>query len=264
MKLRIMSDLHLDFTPVNVDELNLQKDEVVVFAGDLGEQKLPVPFVKEVAARVRQVIYIMGNHEYYGGKIETTAFEIREAIDRTNVFVTDRGVFEIDDVMFICATLWTDFGGGHPGIMQLAKNYMSDYTHIRQGSAGDSWGAVGSTNITPDFIYTKHHGDRVFLLDSLKENRDKKCVVVTHHAPSFKSVGPRFRNANGNEFFFTNLEWMVDDHPQIKLWIHGHMHDNADYQIGETRVICNPRGYTSKYHGDVENPNWNSKLEVEV
>ena len=27
------------------------------------------------------------------------------------------------------------------------------------------------------------------------------------------------------------------------LWIHGHTHESFDYEIGKTRVICNPRGY---------------------
>jgi Icc-related predicted phosphoesterase len=29
----------------------------------------------------------------------------------------------------------------------------------------------------------------------------------------------------------------------VRIWVHGHLHDSADYSIGSTRVICNPRGY---------------------
>ena len=32
---------------------------------------------------------------------------------------------------------------------------------------------------------------------------------------------------------------------QPRLWIHGHTHESFDYEIGKTRVVCNPRGYAS-------------------
>jgi len=33
------------------------------------------------------------------------------------------------------------------------------------------------------------------------------------------------------------------DHAQIRLWTHGHTHEDFDYEIGTCRVVCNPRGY---------------------
>ena len=30
---------------------------------------------------------------------------------------------------------------------------------------------------------------------------------------------------------------------EIDIWIHGHIHTSSDYQIGKTRIICNPKGY---------------------
>ena len=73
---------------------------------------------------------------------------------------------------------------------------------------------------------------------------DQKFVVVGHHAPSRSSTHPRYKDEvimNGG--YSSSLEEFIIDHPQIKLWTHGHTHEEFDYMIGTTRVICNPRGY---------------------
>ena len=71
-----------------------------------------------------------------------------------------------------------------------------------------------------------------------------KFVVVSHHAPSRLSTHERYRGQHDmNGAFSSKLDWFIKDHPQIKLWIHGHTHDPWDYQIDGTRVVCNPRGY---------------------
>ena len=46
-----------------------------------------------------------------------------------------------------------------------------------------------------------------------------------------------------NGGFASNLSEFIMDRPQIKVWQHGHMHNVSDYMMGETRVVCNPRGY---------------------
>jgi len=39
------------------------------------------------------------------------------------------------------------------------------------------------------------------------------------------------------------LDQFILDRPGIKLWTHGHTHEDFDYMLGSTRVVCNPRGY---------------------
>jgi hypothetical protein len=46
-----------------------------------------------------------------------------------------------------------------------------------------------------------------------------------------------------NGAYSSDLSEFILDHPQIKLWTHGHTHDVFDYMIGDTRILCNPRGY---------------------
>jgi hypothetical protein len=46
-----------------------------------------------------------------------------------------------------------------------------------------------------------------------------------------------------NGAYSSDLSEYILDHPQIKLWTHGHTHEDFDYLIGSTRIVCNPRGY---------------------
>ena len=46
-----------------------------------------------------------------------------------------------------------------------------------------------------------------------------------------------------NGGYHSNLEEFIMDRPNIKLWTHGHTHEDFDYMVGDTRVVCNPRGY---------------------
>jgi Icc-related predicted phosphoesterase len=73
---------------------------------------------------------------------------------------------------------------------------------------------------------------------------DQKFVVVGHHAPSKLSTHARYRHDTlMNGAYSTSLDEYIIDHPQIKLWTHGHTHEDFDYMLGSTRIVCNPRGY---------------------
>jgi Icc-related predicted phosphoesterase len=97
----------------------------------------------------------------------------------------------------------------------------------------------------------------------LAEQHDRKFVVVGHHTPSFQSAHPMYKNEylmNGG--YHSELSEFILDHPQIKLWTHGHIHHCFDYRIGETRIVCNPRGYVSD--GYSEDSGWNPNIILEV
>jgi hypothetical protein len=75
-------------------------------------------------------------------------------------------------------------------------------------------------------------------------SENDKVVVIGHHTPSRQSCHPRYADdelMNGG--YHNSYEEYIMDHPQIKLWTHGHTHERYDYMIGDTRIICNPRGY---------------------
>ena len=82
-------------------------------------------------------------------------------------------------------------------------------------------------------------------IEYLKKNVNPGDVVITHHAPSFKSSLECFISTPLNPAYATDLsDFMLDYKP--KYWIHGHMHNTSDYKIGGTNILCNPRGYTPR------------------
>jgi hypothetical protein len=68
-------------------------------------------------------------------------------------------------------------------------------------------------------------------------------IVVGHHCPSELSVASMYKGNLLNAAFRSKLDDFISVRPQIKLWIHGHTHHNFNYWIGDTHVVCNPRGY---------------------
>jgi hypothetical protein len=86
-------------------------------------------------------------------------------------------------------------------------------------------------------------------------------VVITHHAPSRRSVHPRFASSLLNAAFVSDAERFLGG-DRVQLWIHGHTHDSFDYVVDGTRVVCNPRGYAKD--GVNENHRFDPHLMIEV
>jgi hypothetical protein len=102
----------------------------------------------------------------------------------------------------------------------------------------------GYRRLSPADTVERHTRTLRYIETVLKQNLDTPTVVVGHHSPSTLSVHPRYsedRLMNGA--YHSDLSELILDHPQIRLWTHGHTHEDFDYHIGPTRVVCNPRGY---------------------
>lgn len=230
MKLHILSDLHIEFvefTPPSTDA------DVVVLAGDVG---VGLGGLEWTARHFddRPVIYVPGNHEYYGhdlsliDRLKTTA--------PANVRVLDDDALVIDDVRFIGSTLWTDFcidGEDKKHLsMTVAARLLTDFSRIRRGSRA----------FTPQDAADLHRESRAWIRASLAEPFDGRTVVVTHHLPSAMSIAPRYAGDSLNPAFASRLEPLIES-GRPALWIHGHTHEPLDYRLHCTRVICSPRGY---------------------
>lgn len=87
-------------------------------------------------------------------------------------------------------------------------------------------------------------------------------MVVGHHAPSHLSVDELYRGQSTNYAYYSDLSEFILDRPQIKLWVHGHTHNKFDYNIGDTRIVCNPRGYC--HNGNEQYTGWDQSMVVEV
>ena len=253
MKLYITSDLHVEFGDCvfanqdDVDVLILSGD--ICVAKDLDRPDDKGDRVKEFFRRVSRdfpkIVYVMGNHEFYHGDFATTPSLIRDFLDReniSNIHLLEKQSLEINGWLFIGGTLWTDYNGGDPISMLQAQDRMSDHHHIKNS-------AVSFYRFLPQHARDDHRVMLEFVRETIQDRRESgehsaRVIVVGHHAPSRQSTHPRYRaDWHLNGAYSTELQDFILAYPEIRLWTHGHTHEDFDYEIGATRVVCNPRGY---------------------
>lgn len=240
MRLAIASDIHLEFGDYQIQ--NEESADLLVLAGDITtsqEIKNHQKFFQQCSEQFPYVIYTLGNHEHYDSNFYDTKNTIVTALSRfQNIFVLDRSRVFFDDwnTVFLVGTMWTNADRKNPLIMQKLKNSFSDFIAI--------------SNFDPMTMVMQHDAFLSYVNEYMEEYRNRnsntKVVVVTHHAPSFQSVSDKYRTVNAwntNFGFASYDEEFILNNSEISLWIHGHMHDAFDYNIGSTRVVCNPRGY---------------------
>ena len=238
MKINYVSDLHLEFGPMEIEP---DVGDILVLAGDI-DIKGQVNWINSVAAKFNHVIYVLGNHEFYRGVMNNVYKKIRESLV-DNVHLLNDESITIDDVTFHGATLWSDFFNGNPMSYMQCDQAMNDYRLIQAGN--------GKHRFKPQIAHSLHNISKGFLQENVKEGD----VVVTHMAPSFLSVHEKFKNnTNINGAYASDLSELILD-TQPALWFHGHMHNSFDYSIGDTRILCNPRGYVGEELNSEFNPN---------
>jgi len=200
------------------------------------------------------VIYVLGNHEYYGKSVPYLTEKLRKTAQGTNVHVLDNEAKVIDGVCFLGSTLWTDFAlfGSSGPARCLAGDQMNDYRRIRLSTHQ-------FRKLRPDDTSGFNFKSRSWLQRALSDHPFcDRFVIVSHHGPSIGSLPPCRRNDDLSPAYASNLEDMVAA-SGAALWVHGHIHSSSDYMIGQTRVVCNPRGYPES-----PNPNFNPQLVIEV
>lgn len=235
MRIHILSDLHTEiaaYTPV------VQDADVVILAGDIGVGVKGVDWAKAVFSR--PVLYVPGNHEFYGGHLSKTLAKMREAgSEFVRVMDCDEAI--IGGVRFLCATGWTDYTAtGNPVLAAYdASTTMRDFKKIRI----DEYRRV----YPADFADLSRAAEQWFK-DKLAQPFDGKTVVVTHHAPSLVSLANYAGAGTHLDAAYAN-RWEDLMAMGVDLWVHGHTHHAVDYEIGGTRVISNPRGYPGEETG---------------
>jgi Icc-related predicted phosphoesterase len=284
MKIRVISDLHLEFSDYHakndppVDVLILSGDIMIAedlhdhphfdfnpyshgaFA-DLGRKQQRVArfrdFLKRCAFQFPHVVYIAGNHEFYNGKFHKGIQYLRDECAKfPNVHFLERDTVKIDDITFVGGTLWTNMNKGDPLTLHAVRDMMNDFRIIKNDEKG-------YTNLKPADTVVRHRETLDYIRSVVAERTNEKFVVVGHHSPSFQSVHESYRSEHlMNGAYHSDLSEFILDHPQIKLWTHGHTHHPFDYVIGETRVVCNPRGYEGD--GYSEDTGWNPEIVIEI
>jgi predicted phosphodiesterase len=260
MLIRIISDLHLEFGNFELPPLPEDKETILILAGDVGLSDRLYTFepFKNVFENFRKVIYILGNHEFYKDSFKKSLKTIKTFLSPyENVEVINNEIITIDDVSFICSTMWTSFNNANPIDMQLAKTSMNDYIVIRTGPDK----APYLKKLDPIDTFNEYVKAVEFIFPSIVEQKKKmrKVVVVTHHLPSYLSVEEQFKGERLNSAYATELFNEIEE-TKPDYWIHGHTHASFDYMIGNTHVICNPRGYYSK----ALNKNFDPLLRIQI
>lgn len=248
MRILCISDLHREFDRTTCNRGGIPKyhhiddcgADVIVIAGDLDTGVQGIIWAIEESERLgTPIVYVPGNHEYYGRTILQHTLKLKGHAVGTGVMVLDRDTVVIEGVRFLGCTLWTDFSlyGNATVAMYKARESMRDFQVIRQPPS--------YRKMEPIFTVEMHQNSVYWLDHELEKPFDGRTVVVTHHAPSERSISQAYEGNELNPAYASNLEALLK--PPVSLWVHGHQHDSADYTIGHTRVICNPRGYYPHY-----------------
>ena len=271
MKISIASDIHLEFG--DLDIANTDGANVLILSGDIcvaadldmrDRRQTEMGFARHRSERFHDffercavnfphVIYVMGNHEYYHSDFATALDEMRRKLAHlSNLYILEREIKVIDDVTFIGGTLWTDMNNRDELTLYHMRTMMNDFRVIQNSGVpvhfrtqeGEFKTRVAK--FSPDDAVTEHVKMKEYIqvvTDMLGKNPNK-YVVVGHHSPSRRSTHEMYAHdtiMNGG--YSSDLDQFIEDRPQIKLWTHGHTHHPFDYMVGETRVVCNPRGY---------------------
>jgi predicted phosphodiesterase len=260
MKIHIISDLHLEFSGYDVQALEA---DVIILGGDIGTGMRGIQWAAQLLRTTEaHIVYVAGNHEFYRQDINTLRDAMRKYCSapegwsgdssQHRLHFLDNSEAVIKGVRVLGCTLWSDFNmfGTPEKSMEDARRGLNDFHLIRHHN-----------HMFKPFDATKLHVESVAWLTwkLMSEQFDGKTVVVTHHLPSMKSVADRYMEDRLSPCFASHLDHLLG---YSELWIHGHAHDSFDYDVGGTRVICNPRGY-SRSHVN-ENAAFDPKLMVEI
>ncbi|MDH3235886.1 MAG: metallophosphoesterase [Alphaproteobacteria bacterium] len=251
-RILIASDLHLEFSDITLDA---RAADIVVLAGDIHEGAAGIEWAK--ARFTQPVIYVAGNHEFYNGEIGAVTAAMKVAAAGSNVHVLDDEAVTIAGVRILGAVLWTDFAlygeEAKTTAFEQCLKFMPDFKIV----------SYASEILAPDDTIAMHARSRDWLADNLAQAHDGPTVVVTHHAPHRGSLAPQYADDPVSAAFISDLEALIVAAGPA-LWIHGHTHTSFDYQVGQTRVVCNPRGYARKPDAHRENPDFARNFCVEV
>lgn len=240
MKFSLASDLHLHFG--NIELKNSEEADVLILAGDTFEvaylNNSKYAYVKDffnhISDEFENILIISGNHEHYDSEYTETNRKFKDWLRENklyNIEHLDKESVNIKNTWFHGCTLWTDLNKGDPTTKLHVNRAMNDYECIK------GWSVSKQTY--------EHRKELEWLKQQLEKYKDSKNVVITHHHPSSRSLDKRYTDywTEANFGYFSELSEYILDTPQITYWVAGHIHTQCEYEIGNTIIACNPRGY---------------------
>jgi hypothetical protein len=253
MRIALLSDVHLSVNAIPFPQVEA---DVVVLAGDIARPAAAIEWARSCPT---PIVYVAGNHEFYGSDLVSTYQHLNRLAQGTRIHVLERSEYVHEGVRFLGCTLWSDYrlydkSEDRALGIDMATKLIRDFSHIK---------------VSPDFpdLFTPAISQLVFLqtVAWLEEcfSRDSTLptVVVSHFAPTRSSISPAFADSPINSSFVSDLAARIKVW-QPALWLHGHTHGSFDYRVGNTRVICNARGYAKG--GINENPDFDDACVIEL
>jgi predicted phosphodiesterase len=210
--IQVSSDIHFERGDLNIgDFINIIKKnaEILVLAGDIGDpfSNIYYKFIEYCSELFNHVLLITGNHEYYNYSIDEVDNKINKICDNfINVHYLNNKIFYYDGLFFIGSTLWSN-------IPENTK--MSDLMTIKDYHKIKDFNPITSNN-----LFTKN---LEFIENNLNNNIN--CIIISHHAPSYKCIPKEFHGDSVNCCFASHLDDLLS-HPNLLGWIYGHTHNN--------------------------------------
>jgi len=242
LKINYFSDLHLEFGDLEFPETDA---DIIIAAGDIGLRQQGFNWLKQLG---KPVIYLAGNHEFYTQDYQTALDTLRFNCMGTKIQFLENNRYIYQGVRFLGCTLWTNLFRDGGEVASYFSKGMNDFRKIQFGD--EMWDA--------DKLNKVFEHSLQWLISQLNEPFAGKTVVITHHAPSewsWSDSPVRLKKLA----YCNQLDDLIKQY-EMALWIHGHVHHVFDYKIGDTRVLCNPRGYQG--HRTVSNFNLNKVVEI--
>lgn len=249
MRLRILSDLHREFGVVSIPK---DDADLIILAGDIATKSNGLPWMRDFCGTT-PAAFVCGNHEFYGDKLPRARERLAEAAKGTNIHVLENEYFMIGGWHVYGCTLWTDLslhGDWREGQV-ITGSGMNDYKRIRNS-------ARGYKRLSPQDTRLIHMRSLMEMAAFFADHDPARTIVVTHHAPSIRSLPHDRRDDPMSCAYASCLDEFILTH-QPHLWVHGHIHNSNDYHIGQTRIISNPMGYP-----DGPNPDFQPLLRIDI
>lgn len=253
MRLRIFSDLHLE-TYKEGRELPDVEADLIVLAGDIHPGSAGLTWAAERFSGT-PVIYVAGNHEYYGTSMPAMRVELKSEAEKLGIHFLDNSSVKLGGVKFLGTTLWTDFNlydddpdKAYASTYERALTFMPDYRIIEQPE-----GVIFS----PEESQRLHKIAVGWLEEELAAPFAGPKVVISHHAPHAACIPDQFQGDILSPAFASKLDRLMG---KAELWIHGHVHELVDFKCRGTRIVANPGGYPNEF----ETPCFVPDLVIEV
>ena len=261
-KLTIISDIHEDidkyyeqqgYGPAH-DFSALKDQEFVIICGDISGN--PINVKRWVNENISRGVFVEGNHLGYE-KSGQYQIDFKQGAQRwlgsqfdgsSGIKYLENNIHIVDDIVFVGCTLYTDFNLYNPtgdkkrqtSFMQTIQSGLNDFRHVMCE-------VDGNIQRVTAYDYLVWHNESIAYIEKIcQEYPDKKIVIISHHAPSKKSIAPQYQygmESRYNAGYASNLEWLIKKYKNIKLFCHGHVHCDNSYKIGQCRVISHPFGY---------------------